>query len=100
MSKPFIVTSADLARRCIVAAAALSVPLLITTRPGAPLNRLACLIALLGQPFWLYETMRADQFGMFLISLYFTGWYAFGLLRPRPTTDPVAYVDLQSGRLS
>jgi hypothetical protein len=84
----------------IIASAAIALPLILTSRPATFWNRVGCAIGLVGQPFWLLETMRADQFGMYLCALWFTGCYVFGLLRPTVATAPVAYVDLQAGRLS
>jgi hypothetical protein len=43
--------------------------------------RAGCWVGLAGQPLWLFETMRADQFGMFMVSLWFTGVYLVGALR-------------------
>lgn len=34
-------------------------------------RRWASIIALIGQPLWLYETLRAGQLGMFLLSLFY-----------------------------
>lgn len=83
----------------IIATAALSVPLLTNTRPATFWHRVACAIALVGQPFWLYESMRTGQFGIFLVALWFTALYLFGLLRPAPPfAEPIQYVDLQSRR--
>lgn len=32
----------------------------------------ACLIALVGQPFWWYSTYIAEQWGIFIMSLFYT----------------------------
>lgn len=88
-----------LAQGAILASAFLSLPLLINSRPATPWHRIGCAIALAGQPFWLIETMRADLFGVFVVALWFTGLYTFGLLRPSPApADPIEYVDLQRRR--
>jgi hypothetical protein len=72
-----------------------AIGLVITHAPCTPGNRLGCAVGLAGQPFWLWENMRADQFGMFAVGLWFFGWYAFGLLRPkRPTSTDPEYIDL------
>lgn len=73
----------------IVASAAIAITLIATTPPRSWPNRAGCCIGLLGQPVWLFETMKADQFGMFAVSLWFTGVYLFGALRPRiSSTNP------------
>lgn len=42
-------------------------------------SKAACLIGLVGQPFWLYATSRANQWGMFLLSIFYTGAFLFGV---------------------
>jgi hypothetical protein len=42
-------------------------------------NRWGWLVGLASQPFWLYETWQAAQWGMFANSLVFTAIYARGL---------------------
>jgi len=34
---------------------------------------------LMGQPFWIYETWRAGQYGMFLVSVWFTAMQVRGI---------------------
>lgn len=38
-----------------------------------------CIIALLGQPFWLYTTWVNDQWGMFVLALIFVLSFAKGI---------------------
>jgi len=45
--------------------------------PGA--SKAACLIGLAGQPFWLLATFRARQWGMFSLSIFYTGAWIFGV---------------------
>jgi hypothetical protein len=79
----------------ILITSALTISLVLSCDRGTLGNRLGCAIGLLGQPFWLWENMRADQFGMFAVGIWFTGWYAFGLLRPGPRRDAdPEYVDV------
>lgn len=42
-------------------------------------SRAACLIGLVGQPFWLYATYSAGQWGMFLLSVFYTGAWLMGV---------------------
>lgn len=37
------------------------------------------IVGLCGQPFWVYETLRLEQWGMFAISLYFAFTYLIGV---------------------
>lgn len=86
-----------LAQLIIALTSVIALPLILCTRPGTPVNRIGCLIALIGQPAWLYATLAAgDQQAMFIVAIWMTGWYAFGLLRPAPSADDqMQYIDLQ-----
>lgn len=42
-------------------------------------SRAACLIGLVGQPFWLYATWSAEQWGMFALSVFYTGAWLVGV---------------------
>jgi hypothetical protein len=42
-------------------------------------SRAACVIGLIGQPFWLYATFTAAQWGMFALSLFYTGAWLAGI---------------------
>lgn len=51
------------------------------------LQRRACLFGLASQPFWLYSTFAAGQWGMFVLSILYTvvwgnavRWHWFGCL--------------------
>tara|TARA_Y100000310_G_C20244643_1_gene606228 strand:- start:17 stop:292 length:276 start_codon:yes stop_codon:yes gene_type:complete len=35
-------------------------------------QRYACIVGLIGQPFWLYATFNNDQWGMFGLSIFYT----------------------------
>ncbi|EKD40816.1 MAG: hypothetical protein ACD_74C00157G0001 [uncultured bacterium] len=41
-------------------------------------KRVGCLVGLVGQPFWLWSTFEAGQWGMFLVSAWFTYRYIVG----------------------
>lgn len=86
-----------IAQIIIAITSVIALPLILCTRPGTPVNRIGCLIALIGQPAWLYATLAAgDQQAMFIVAIWMTFWYAWGLLRPAPR--PIAtmeYIDLR-----
>jgi hypothetical protein len=69
----------------ILASAAIAITLIVLCPKASVGFRAGNWIGLLGQPVWLYETLKADQFGMFVVSLWFTGVYLVGALRrPQP----------------
>jgi hypothetical protein len=39
----------------------------------------ACLVGLIGQPFWLRATWRARQWGMWALSVFYTGAWLLGV---------------------
>lgn len=42
-----------------------------------------CIFGLLSQPFWLIETMRAKQWGMFSVSILITFSWIIGIVRSK-----------------
>lgn len=39
-------------------------------------QRHACLFGLAGQPFWIYSTVSTQQWGMFVLTLFYTlAWF-------------------------
>ena len=42
--------------------------------------RLGWALGLASQPFWLYATFVADQWGMLLLAVFYTGAWARGLV--------------------
>lgn len=39
-------------------------------------RRWACIVGMFAQPFWIYATWKADQWGIFLLAfIYFAGWW-------------------------
>ena len=84
----------------IIITTALGLPIVLSMPPATRWHRVGCAILLLGQPLWIYETLRTgDQFGMFIVAIWLTGWYAFGLLRASHRTNPdLNYIDLQEPR--
>lgn len=48
----------------------------LTQEREAGRRRWACWFGLLGQPFWFYATWQAQQWGMFVLSIFFTlAWF-------------------------
>jgi hypothetical protein len=41
-----------------------------------PWSKWGYVVGLVGQPFWLYSTLVAGQFGMFLVSALYTWFWA------------------------
>ncbi len=39
----------------------------------------ACIVGLIGQPFWFLSTRRNRQWGIFLLTVIYTGAWLFGL---------------------
>lgn len=46
-------------------------------------TKLASLVGLLAQPFWLYTTYQAHQWGIFFICILYTAMYVKGALSDR-----------------
>lgn len=42
-------------------------------------KRWAYIIGLLGQPFWIYTTLSTKQYGMFVLTLFYTYSWAQGI---------------------
>ncbi len=41
--------------------------------------RYGFIAGVVGQPFWIYETLRTEQWGMFIVSLWFIWSHARGI---------------------
>jgi hypothetical protein len=41
---------------------------------------LGFILGLCGQPFWIYTSFKNDQWGVFLVSLWFTGNHIRGII--------------------
>jgi hypothetical protein len=44
---------------------------------------LGFILGLCGQPFWIYSSLTAGQYGIFLVSLWFTGNHIKGIINHR-----------------
>ena len=56
------------------------------------LKRFACIFGAIGQPFWWYSTLQAEQYGMFALTLLYT--YEFKKRYPikNATASAVAFL--------
>lgn len=73
--------------------AALTIPaLFLVGLRHSHLRRWGFIIGFSSQPFWLYATFSPDTFGMFLVSVFTTATWFFGIwthwIRPTPFTMP------------
>lgn len=68
-------------------------------------RRVGSLIGLIGQPFWLWSTFEAGQWGMFVVSAWFTYRYIVGAdllgllcgllgLKSKETSQPASFTHL------
>jgi hypothetical protein len=48
------------------------VAIFLTQSRNADLQKYACLIGLAGQPFWMMATYQSQQWGMFVLTLFYT----------------------------
>ncbi|RZA06439.1 MAG: hypothetical protein EOO68_04945 [Moraxellaceae bacterium] len=44
-----------------------------------PRRKYACIIGLIGQPFWFYHTYTTQQWGIFLLSFFYTAAWMNGV---------------------
>jgi len=51
----------------------------LTQQNKAEPKRYACVVGLLGQPFWIYETFINDQLGMFALTIFYTFAWLLGI---------------------
>ncbi len=47
--------------------------------PKKSRRRWACLLGLIGQPFWFYATWKAGQWGIFALCFFYTASWARGV---------------------
>lgn len=55
--------------------------IVLTQLPSPRAQRWAPLIGIVGQPFWLWASWHAQQWGMFTMSLVYTGAWGYGIKR-------------------
>jgi len=49
----------------------------LTQQSKSELKKYASILGLIGQPFWFYATISAEQWGIFVLSWFYT--YSWGL---------------------
>lgn len=42
-------------------------------------KKYACIFGLIGQPFWFYSTYNSEQWGIFILSIFYTYAWFIGL---------------------
>lgn len=52
----------------------------LTNDPRPAVRRWACVFGLCAQPFWLYATWTAQQWGIFALAFVYTAGWARGFL--------------------
>ena len=67
----------DAALQVAIAVFSMAAIYLIST--DGPLHRWGFVVGLLGQPFWFAATWRARQWGMLLLTIFYTGAFAQGI---------------------
>lgn len=51
----------------------------LTQQNNEKLKRYACILGMLGQPFWFYSSYQAGQWGIFLMSFFYTFAWGVGI---------------------
>ncbi|MDB4309149.1 hypothetical protein N9913_02445 [Porticoccaceae bacterium] len=51
----------------------------LTQQSNKTWQKYACLIGLAGQPFWLWSTYQSGQWGMLLLSIFYTYTWMLGI---------------------
>lgn len=64
----------------------------LTQQGNNNLKKYACLFGLAGQPFWFYSAYQTEQWGIFLLCLFYTYSWSLGvknnwLLKESPKGD-------------
>lgn len=55
------------------------VAIFLTQSQNRNWQRYACLIGLVGQPFWITATYQSEQWGMFILTLFYTLAWSKGI---------------------
>lgn len=56
-----------------------AVAVYLSQQDNEKLKKFACLFGTVGQPFWWYSTLQAEQYGMFLLTLLYTYSWCLGI---------------------
>ncbi len=51
----------------------------LTQQRHEPWKKYACIFGLVGQPFWLYATYTTEQWGIFILAVFYTYAWFLGL---------------------
>lgn len=50
----------------------------LTQQGNEQLKKYACIFGLISQPFWFYAALESEQWGIFILSLIYTGVWLIG----------------------
>jgi len=53
--------------------------ILLTQSASEPMRRYACLFGLVGQPFWVWSALAAEQWAVLLLTVFYTAAWAKGV---------------------
>jgi len=56
-----------------------TVSIFLTQSKSEETRKYACLVGIVGQPFWIYATVAAAQWGMFALTLLYTLAWSRGI---------------------
>lgn len=60
-----------------------SIAIFLLLAENPKLRFYGCIVGLLGQPFWLYSTWHSQQYGMLIVSVWYTLNYFRGIRNNR-----------------
>lgn len=56
-----------------------AVAIYLTQQKNENLKRYACLFGIAGQPFWFYSAYTAEQWGIFVLCIFYAGAWMLGV---------------------
>lgn len=56
------------------------VAIFLTQSRNADLHKYACLVGIIGQPFWMLATYKSEQWGMFVLTICYTIAWIVGII--------------------
>lgn len=51
----------------------------LTQQSNQKIKKFACLFGLLGQPFWFYSAYQAEQWGIFILCIFYAYSWSLGV---------------------
>ena len=54
------------------------IAIFLSQQSNEKLKKYACILGLIGQPFWFYETYKAEQWGIFVMCFLYTWMWGLG----------------------